>query len=226
MGDLIEVGAADGHRFKAYKADPAGDTKKVPGAVIIAPEIFGVNSHIRQVADNFAQAGYLTIAPQFFDRSERDYEAGYEQTDIAAGIAIIETISFDEVMRDLAACLPIAQEAGKVAIVGYCWGGTIAWLAAARQSGVSAAVAYYGGGIPDYSDEPPQCPVMLHFAELDKRPDRAQAQAIAAKYPDAESFFYPAGHGFNCDQRGSYDAAAASQALSRTHDFLARHLSA
>ena len=221
MGDFIEVGAADGHRFKAYRASPAGNAK---AAVIIAPEIFGVNSHIQKVADGYADAGYLTIAPQFFDRSERDYEAGYEQTDIAAGIAIIESITFDEVMRDLAACLPMAQAVGKVAVVGYCWGGTIAWLAATRETSISASVAYYGGGIPDYAEETPQCPMMLHFAELDKRPDLAQAQAIAKQHPDAESFFYAAGHGFNCDQRGSYDAASASQALSRTLDFLSRHL--
>lgn len=221
MGDLIEIGAADGHRFKAYKASPAIEPK---GAVIIAPEIFGVNSHIQQVADGYAGAGYLAIAPQFFDRSERDYEAGYEQTDIAAGIAIIETISFDEVMRDLAACLPVAQVAGKIAVVGYCWGGTIAWLAATRQTGISASIAYYGGGIPDYLEESPQCPTMLHFAELDKRPDLAQAQAIAQQFPDAESFFYPAGHGFNCNQRASYDADSSDQAFRRTHDFLARTL--
>lgn len=217
MGELIEIGAVDGHRFKAYRAAPAGESK---GTVIIAPEIFGVNAHIRNVADNYAKAGFVTLAPQLFDRSERDYEAGYEQTDIAAGIAIIEMIGFDEVLRDLDACIAHTGSAGKVVVVGYCWGGTIAWLAAAKTAGLSAAVAYYGGGIPDYADQSPQCPLMLHFAELDTRPDLAQAQEIAANHPDSPAHFYPAGHGFNCDQRGSYDAESARIALERTLDFI------
>ena len=133
MGDFVEIGAADGHRFKAYRAQAKGDVK---GTVIIAPEIFGVNNHIRSVADTYAAQGYFTLAPQLFDRSEPDYEAGYEQTDVAAGIAIIESIEFDEALRDLAACVAYAQGHGKVAVVGYCWGGTIAWLAAASTEGL------------------------------------------------------------------------------------------
>lgn len=220
MGDLVEIGAADGHRFKAYRAQPDGQPK---ATVILAPEIFGVNSHIQAVADSYAAAGYLALAPQLFDRSERDYEAGYEQTDIDAGIAIIQTIGFDEVMRDITACIQFTESEGEAFVVGYCWGGTIAWLAAARLDGVKAAVAYYGGGIPDFADEAPRRPIMLHFAEQDKRPDLQQAQEIAARYPDAESHFYPAGHGFNCDQRGSYHAESAALALSRTLDFIERH---
>ncbi len=222
MGDLVEIRAADDHRFKAYRATPS-DTSM--GGIIIAPEIFGVNTHIRSVANSYAQAGYLVLAPQFFDRSEQDYEAGYEQTDIAAGIAIIETIDFDEVLRDLDACVQFLSNAGigKIAVVGYCWGGTIAWLAAARTAGLTATVAYYGGGIPDYADEQPQCPVLFHFAEKDTRPDLAQAQAIAAQHPGQEAFFYPAGHGFNCSERGSYDDDSAIQARRRTLQFLARH---
>lgn len=220
MGDLVEIGATDGHRFKAYRAQPDGQSK---ATVILAPEIFGVNSHIRGVADDYAKAGYLTLAPQLFDRSERDYEAGYEQTDIEAGITIIQTIGFDEVLRDVSACIQFTESAGKAIVVGYCWGGTIAWLAAARLDEVAATIAYYGGGIPDFADEAPQSPIMLHFAEQDQRPNLEQAREIAAKYPQAESHFYPAGHGFNCDQRGSHHAESAALALSRSLDFISRH---
>ena len=221
MGDFVEIGAADGHRFKAYRAQAKGDVK---GTVIIAPEIFGVNNHIRSVADTYAAQGYFTLAPQLFDRSEPDYEAGYEQTDVAAGIAIIESIEFDEALRDLAACVAYAQGHGKVAVVGYCWGGTIAWLAAASTEGLSAAVAYYGGGIHDHIDAQPQCPTLLHFAEKDTRPDLAQAQAIAARHSDQQAFFYPAGHGFNCNDRAAFDADSAALAFSRTMEFLGTHV--
>lgn len=220
MGDLVEIGATDGHRFKAYRAQPNGQPK---ATVILAPEIFGVNAHIRGVADDYAAAGYLALAPQLFDRSERDYEAGYEQTDIEAGVAIIQTIGFDEVLRDLSACIQFTESTGNAIVIGYCWGGTIAWLASARLAEIRAAVAYYGGGIPDFVDEAPQSPIMLHFAEQDKRPTHEQAKEIAAQYPQAESHFYPAGHGFNCDQRGSFHADSAALALTRTRDFIERH---
>lgn len=220
-GNFVELVAADGHRFVAYKAAPAG---KARGAVVIAPEIFGINSHIRAVAGGYAADGYLAIAPALFDRAQRDYESGYSPDEIQAGIAVMQKVDTADALKDVAACVEHARPAGKVAIIGYCWGGTIAWVAAARVAGLACAVPYYGGGIPNHSAEQPQCPVMFQFGEQDQMPSAEQARAIAAAHPTAVAHFYDAGHGFNCDQRGSYDAAASKLARSRTLEFLAQHV--
>ncbi|MGB7180327.1 MAG: dienelactone hydrolase family protein [Burkholderiaceae bacterium] len=221
MGETTELKAADGHRFKTYRAEPSG---KAVGAVVIAPEIFGVNPHIRSVADGFAADGFLVLAPALFDRAQRDYEAGYEDTDIAAGRAIIGEIEMDTALRDIDACVAAGAEAGKVGLVGYCWGGTIAWLAAARTAGLSCAVSYYGGGIAGYQNEKPAIPLMLHFGEQDTHPSLEDARKIAGDNPTAQSFFYPAGHGFNCDARGSFNPDASAQARTRTVEFFRQHL--
>lgn len=220
-GTTIDLVAQDGHRFNAYKAAPAGKPK---GAVIVGAEIFGVNSHIRAVADGFAADGYLAIAPALFDRVERNYETGYEPADIAAGRAVIGKLDWANTMKDVAATIEHARPYGKIALVGYCWGGTIAWVAAARLSGLACAVAYYGGSIPSFIDEAPKCPIMLHFGEQDASLPIEKARDVASRYPAAQTFFYQAGHGFNCDQRGSFDEAASALARSRTLEFLGKHL--
>ena len=217
----IELVAPDGHHFKAYKAMPAGKPK---GAIVIGPEIFGVNSHIRGVADGFAADGYVAIAPQLFDRAGRDFEAGYSQEDVAAGRDMMAKLDWSNTMKDVAAAIEHARPYGKTAIVGYCWGGTIAWVAAARLSGLACTVAYYGGSIPNFVEEAPKVPVMLHFGEKDASLPVDKAREVARRYPAAETFFYPAQHGFNCDQRGSYDAESARLARQRTLEFLGRHL--
>jgi carboxymethylenebutenolidase len=220
-GSTTELVAQDGHRFNAYKALPAGRPK---GAVIIGPEIFGVNSHIRGVADSYAAQGYAVIAPSLFDRAERNFETGYGPDDIAAGRAIIGRLDWADTMKDVAATIEHARPYGKTALVGYCWGGTIAWVAAARLQGLACTVAYYGGSIPAFIEEVPKCPIMLHFGEEDASLPVEQAREVARRYPAAETFFYRAGHGFNCDQRGSYDAEAAGLAWTRTIAFLGKHL--
>ena len=221
MAGFIELTARDGHRFAAYVAQPAG---KARGAIVVAPEIFGVNSHIRGVADGYAADGYLALAPALFDRAQRGFECGYSPEDIQAGVAIMQRVSMEDALKDVDACIAHAGAAGKVAIVGYCWGGTVAWVAAARADGLACAIPYYGGGMPDYIGERPKCPVMCHFGERDTRPSPEQARAIAAAHPQVIAHFYPAGHGFNCDQRGSFDADSARLARSRTLEFLARHV--
>jgi len=221
MGEFIELTAADGHRFAAYRSSPAGTPR---GALVVAPEIFGVNSHIRSVADAYAADGYLAIAPALFDRVQRDYETGYAPEDIQAGIAIKQKLDFDDVLKDIAAAIAHAQSAGRVAIVGYCWGGSVAWLAAARLAGLACAVPYYGGDMAKFAGETPRCPVLCHFGEQDKTPSPAQARALLAAHPEVAAHFYDAGHGFNCDQRGSYNAEASQLARSRTLAFLARHV--
>ena len=161
MGKNIQLKASDGHQFDAYVAEPAG---KPRGLVIVAPEIFGVNSHIRSVADGFAADGYLTIAPAFFDRAQTKYESGYTQPEIGAGVEIMKKVSFDHTMLDVKAAIEHGKHAGKVGIVGYCWGGVIAWLAAGRVDGLACSVPYYGGAIPSFLKETPKCPVMFSLA--------------------------------------------------------------
>jgi carboxymethylenebutenolidase len=221
MGTFTELTASDGHKLRAYRAEAAG---KPRGALIVAMEIFGVNSHIRSVADGYAADGYLAIAPALFDRAQRGYEAGYSQEEIQRGIAMIQKIDLNDTMKDVSAALQNVSAAGKVGIVGYCWGGTVAWKAASEVAGLACAVPYYGGGIPGHAGLKPKCPVMFHWGESDQSIPLDKAQAFAAAHADQTHHFYKAGHGFNCDQRGSYNAEAASQARERTLAFLGEHL--
>ena len=221
MGKMLELTASDGHKFSAYRCEPTG---KPRGALIVIMEIFGVNSHIKQVAEGYAADGYVTIAPAMFDRVHRGLDVGYTPADIEFARPLMQKMKLDDAMKDVAAALNEVKSAGKVGIVGYCWGGTVTWLAAARVPGLSAAVSYYGGGVPNFMDEQPRCPVMFHFGEKDASIPLEKAKAMAAAHPNAASHFYPAGHGFNCDQRGSYDAIAARVARERTLEFFAKHL--
>jgi carboxymethylenebutenolidase len=221
MGNTIELIAPDGHKLDAYVSEPPG---KPCGVVIVVSEIFGVNEHIRAVADGYAADGYLAVAPALFDRVTRHYEAGYTQPEIAAGVEVMKKIDWDTALKDVSAAIAFGKSAGKAGIVGYCWGGAVAWTAAARLSGLTCAVSYYGGAIPSLLTEKPQIPVMLHFGETDQSIPVEKAREVVTSFPEAESFFYPAGHGFNCDQRGSYDQASAELARTRTLAFFRKHL--
>jgi carboxymethylenebutenolidase len=221
MGKTIELTAPDRHRLAAYVAEPSGTAR---GAIVVIQEIFGVNSHIRSVADGYAADGYLAIAPAMFDRVQRGYESAYTQPEIQRGIAVMQKIGWDAAMDDVRAAIAAAQHAGKTGIVGFCWGGTASWVAASRVDGLAAAVAYYGGGIYGLIDEVPKCPTLLHFGETDTSIPIDKARAIAEAHPEATAHFYAAGHGFNCDQRASYDRAAAKLARERTLAFLQQHV--
>jgi len=221
MGKIIELIASDGHKLSAYRAEPAGKPK---GALIVAMEIFGVNSHIRSVADGYAADGYLAIAPALFDRVQRGYEAGYSQEEIQTGIGFIQKINLDDTMKDIGAALGNVSAAGKVGIVGYCWGGTAAWKAACTLDGLACAIPYYGGGITGLTGLKAKCPVLFHWGETDHSIPLDKAKAFAEAHADQTHYFYPAGHGFNCDQRGSYDKPSAEAARRRTLEFLAKHV--
>lgn len=222
MGSLIELKAADGHKLAAYRAEPAG---KARGAVVVIQEIFGVNKHIKSVADGYAADGYLVIAPSMFDRVKRGYDTGYSQPEIEAGVALMQKLDWKQSMQDAAAALEAAKAAGKVGFVGYCWGGTVAWVAAARLSGLACAVPYYGGGMPGFIGEKPKCPTLCHFGEEDKSPSLEQAKEIARAHPEITAHFYKgAGHGFNCDHRPSFNAEASKLARQRTLEFFNQHL--
>jgi carboxymethylenebutenolidase len=221
MGKMIELTAADGHKLAAYRADPAG---KPRGALVVIQEIFGVNSHVKSVADGYAADGYLVIAPAMYDRVQRGYDTGYSQPEIQAGLAIMQKLDWKQTMMDVDAAVKEAKAAGNVGIVGYCWGGTVAWVAAARTAGLACSVPYYGGGIPNFADEGPNVPMMCNFGEQDQSPTPEQARAAVAKHPSIAANFYAAGHGFNCDQRGSYNAEASKLARTRTLEFFRKHV--
>jgi carboxymethylenebutenolidase len=222
MGKMIELTASDGHKLAAYKAEPSGQPR---GAIVVIQEIFGVNSHIQAVTDGFAADGYLAVAPAMFDRMQRGYDTGYTPPEIEAGRAIMQKMDWAKAMLDVDAAVAEAKKSGKVGIVGYCWGGTVAWRAAASTRGISAAVPYYGGGMPNFINEKPKVPVMAHFGEQDQHPTADQAKEIAKAHPEITSYIYAgAGHGFNCDHRGSYNAAAAKTARERTLEFFRKHV--
>jgi len=222
MGSMIELKAADGHKLAAYRAEPSG---KPRGAVVVIQEIFGVNKHIKAVADGYAADGYLVIAPAMFDRMQRGYDTGYTPAEIEAGRALMQKADWKQTMQDAAAAVEAAKAGGKVGMVGYCWGGTVTWVAAARLSGLACAAPYYGGGMPGFIGEKPKCPTMCHFGEQDQSPTLAQAKAIAAAHPEITAHYYAgAGHGFNCDQRGSFNAGASKLARERTLAFFRQHV--
>ncbi len=218
MGKHLELKAADGHTLAAYLAEPAG---KPRGAVIVIQEIFGVNSHIRAVADGYAADGYLAIAPALFDRAQRGVEYGYTPEDIQKGFALKNASDIDHALKDVAAALAQVSHAGKVGIVGYCWGGYVSWMAACRLDGLACAAPYYGGGTTtaEAIAERPKCAVMSHYADRDMHIPMDGVQQFTAAHPEVTVHVYAADHGFNCDQRGSWDAAAAKLARSRTLAF-------
>jgi carboxymethylenebutenolidase len=218
MGLNIELTAADGHRLSAYLAEPTG---KPRGGIVVIQEIFGVTRHIRAVADQYAAAGFLAAAPALFDRVERNVDVPY--TDMQTGFGYVKALSTDQVMLDIQAGTDRVAGAGKVGVVGYCWGGTMAYLAAARLK-IAAAVAYYGGGIHNHTAEKPRVPVMFHFGEKDAHIPPSAVEQIKAAYPQGIYHMYPAGHGFNCTDRESFDAASAKLALERSLEFLHRYV--
>jgi carboxymethylenebutenolidase len=218
---MLELTAADGFVLSAYRADPAGRPR---GGLVVTQEIFGVNSHIRSVCDRFAADGYLAIAPALFDRYQRGVDIGYTPEDIAKGRELKARAQIDTALSDVSAARDTAASAGKVGIVGYCWGGYVTWMAAARLPGFACAVPYYGGGMLDATGEHPRCPVIAHFGERDTGIPVAGVRTFAAAHPEMQVYIYAADHGFNCDQRGSYDAAAAKLARERTLAFLQQHI--
>jgi carboxymethylenebutenolidase len=217
MGQRLTLIADDGHSLDAYRVDATGPTR---GGIVVLQEIFGVNSHIRSICDGFAADGFTCIAPALYDRSShRDCELGYEASDMATGRKLREEFSWDDTVRDVAAAVAVLADEGlKVGSVGYCWGGSISFLAGVRLD-VSAAVVYYGGQILPYKDETARCPMLMHFGEHDAGIPLSDVKQIRAAQPEAAIHIYDAGHGFNCDHRGSYDEASATLARQRTLEF-------
>lgn len=222
----ITLTAADGFESSAYVSEPSGAPK---GAIVVLQEIFGVNSHIRGVADGYAAAGYLAIAPSTFDRVEPDVQLGYTADDMTRGSrlkAAVEALPAPGVLQDIQAAVDYGARAGKVGIVGYCWGGLLVWRSAEKVHGLSAAVAYYGGGMTIGSElsRKPAVPTMAHFGDQDKHISVESVKAFEQAQPEVEVHLYAAPHGFNCDQRGSYNAGAAATALERSLYHFGKHV--
>jgi carboxymethylenebutenolidase len=228
MGQFINLTAADGFIVPAYVAQPEG---KARGAIVVVQEIFGVNSHIRAVTDRFAAQGYLAIAPATFERVQPGVELGYTDTDMTTGFGFktaVDALPGSGVLQDIQAAIDYAGKTsgGKVGIIGFCWGGLLTWRAACMLNGLSAAVPYYGGGVTSEDEiaRTPQCPVMAHFGDQDHWIPMEGIEAFKKAHPEVEVHVYSANHGFNCDQRGSYNEAAANTARERTLTFFASKL--
>lgn len=218
----INLRASDEHIFSAHRVDPLETSR---GGVVVIQEIFGVNAHIRAVAARFAAAGYTTLAPAFFDRVERGVELGYDPAGIARGRELIAELDPIDVLADLGAAHDqLASEGLPVAIVGYCWGGSVVWNAAHRRPGLACAIAYYGSRIVNFVDERPQVPTMMQVGRRDASLPLAQVHAIGERYPEIAIHEYDAGHGFDCDHRGDFDSTASAHAMTRSLAFMAQHM--
>jgi carboxymethylenebutenolidase len=222
MGEQVQLRAVDGFALGAYRAMPTG---KPRGGIVVIQEIFGVNKHIRQVCDGYAEAGYAAVAPQIFDRVERNVELGYEAADMTRGIELARgKLQMEQTLLDVQAAADDASRFGKVGVVGYCFGGLLAWLSASDLSGISAVSSYYGGGVAQQLERQPRCPVMMHFGDKDAHIPLADVETIRKAHPDVDVHVYHADHGFNCDHRASYDAAAAKLARTRSLEFFGRYV--
>lgn len=221
MGGQIRLRAGDGVEFSAYRADPAGARR---GAVVVIQEVFGVNVHIRDVCDRFAERGYAAIAPALFDRVRPGVELGYDEAGVTEGRALVTELGWDAPVGDVWAAAKALRADGQVGVVGYCWGGTIAWLAGC-QLDVACIAAYYGRQIVDFLGEKPRCPAILHFGAEDPLIPAENIDKVAAAYPEVPLYRYAgAGHGFNCDRRPDFRPDAAATALQRTLDLFATYL--
>jgi len=222
VGQDIKLKASDNFELGGYRADPAGPRK---GAVVVIQEIFGVNHHIRSVCDRLATEGYVAIAPAIFDRIEPNFTSGYSPDEITVARKFVANPDWPAMLLDTQAAIDAAKDAGPVGIIGFCLGGSIAYAAATKLSGLKAAVGYYGGAIVRLADDKPKVPTQLHFGEKDAGIALTDVETIKAKQPDVEIFIYPgAQHGFHCDERASYDKASADIAWPRSMAFFAKHL--
>jgi carboxymethylenebutenolidase len=222
MGHDITLTASDNFKLGGYRADPAGAPE---AAVAVIQEIFGVNHHIRAVCDRIAAQGYVVVAPAIFDRIQRGFQSGYTADEVTTARKFVANPDWDAMLRDTQAAIDAVKDVGPVGIVGFCLGGSVAYAAATKLSGLSAAIGFYGGAIARFADDKPKVPTQLHFGEKDASIALSDVEAIRARRPDVEIFIYAgAQHGFNCEERASYDKASADIARRRSSEFFKKHL--
>ncbi|TWC01091.1 carboxymethylenebutenolidase [Bradyrhizobium macuxiense] len=222
MGQDIRLKASDGFELGAYRADPTSAPK---GAVVVIQEIFGVNHHIRAVCDRLAKEGYVAIAPSIFDRITPNFQSGYSPDEVAEARKFVANPDFAAMLRDSQAAIDAVKPVGPVGIIGFCLGGSVAYAAATKLTGLSAAIGYYGGAIIRFADDKPAVPTQLHFGEKDAGIPLSDVETIKSKRPEVEVFIYPgAQHGFHCDERASYDKGSADIAWPRSMEFFGKHL--
>lgn len=216
-GAMEPMTMADGAGIGVYRVKPAGERR---GSLVVVQEIFGVTDHIREVADSYAAEGYEVLAPALFDREHPGFEAAYDGPDFARAMELARTLHpFEQSLADVQTCVDALGKdgAGPVFVVGYCYGGSVAWLAATRMHGVAAASGYYGGQVPATADEAPRVPVVLHFGRYDQSIPMEGVETVAARnWPNAAVHVYDAGHGFNSDRRKDYHEPSATLARERT----------
>jgi carboxymethylenebutenolidase len=215
---MLQLRASDGHSLSAYMVAPEG---KPRGGVVVMQEIFGLNSHMKRVVEQYAAQGYLTVAPALFDRIQRHVDLPY--TDVQSGMDLRMKTTNEGVLADVNAAVDSIAHTGRIGVVGYCWGGRVTYLAACRIN-IAAAVAYYGGGTAQLIAEAPQCPIMFHFGERDAFIPPADVEKIRSAVPKGVYHLYPAGHGFNCTDRADYDVASARLAFERSTEFFRKHI--
>jgi len=221
LGTQISLTASDGFKLGGYRADPPGSPK---GGLVVIQEIFGVNHHIRSVCDRFAALGYASVAPAVFDRMSPNFESGYSPAEVENARTFVPKIDWAAMMSDTVAAIDAVKGSGKVGIVGYCMGGSVAFLAACNLDGLSCAIGYYGGAIARNADKKPKVPTLLHFGDQDHSIPMSDVEIVKQKRSDVEIHVYQAGHGFSCDERGSYNEAAHKEALGRTLGWLAKYV--
>ncbi len=221
MSNYITLKTDDNHTFQSFISQPE---HKVKGGIIIIQEIFGVNKHIKEICHLYSKKGYLTIAPCLFDREKEMIELPYDLAGVNEGRRLKELLN-DKCLKEIESSINYVQAAGKVGIIGYCWGGSLSWKAACRFDELSASIIYYGGDVPKLKNLKPICPVMCHFGEFDKSIPIDDVEKFEKKNKDIDVFTYPADHGFNCNHRSQYNEKCAEIALNRTINFLEKNLS-
>lgn len=222
MGQDITLTASDKFELGAYRTSATGSPK---GAVVVIQEIFGVNHHIRAVCDRFAEQGYVAVAPAIFDRIESNFQSGYSEAEVAIARKFVAAPDWPAMLRDTQAAIDSVKDVGPVGIIGFCLGGSVAYAAATKLTGLSAAIGYYGGAIVKFAEDKPTVPTQLHFGSQDHGIPLSDVEIIRAKRPEVEVFVYDgAQHGFGCDERASYDKASADLARQRSLAFFAKHL--
>ena len=220
MNEILEMTAKDNHQFSAYISQPSGKPK---AGIVIIQEIFGINAHIREVADLYASKGYLCIAPSLFDRIEKNITLNYDETGVTKGRNLKELCD-KYALKDIEASITLVSSAGKVGVIGYCWGGSLSWRIGCKASNLSASVCYYGGDILKLKNLKPKCNVLTHFGEFDKGIPIKDVRIFEKKRPEVLTYIYPADHGFNCNHRSQFSNTCAEIALDRTLKFLEKNL--